>query len=115
MKGAKKTLDNTIFDTLDNTSNSQCCSQLTLETITELELALTNSAIGYEYAKVALDSVGTFDMVADNLIVEIEKYKNEYFHARHKLERIDKGRLGVLENNLKAQKLMMFESSACLH
>jgi hypothetical protein len=115
MKGEKKTKDITIFDTLDNTSNSQCCSQLTLETITELELALTNSAIGYEYAKVALESVSTFDMVADNLIVEIEKHKKEYFNARLKLETIDKSRLGILENNLKVQKMMMFESTVCLH
>ena len=96
-------------------SENQCCPHHTHETISELELAMTNSAIGFEYAKLALENIEKLGMQADRLSIEIEQHKIDYFEARDKLKTIDTERLSILESNLKNQKMVMFHPQQYLH
>lgn len=76
--------------------------------MTDLELAMTSSAIGFEYAREALDVEGELGPQAERLKAEIEQFKNAYFTARLKMKVQDEPHLTRFEQDLTAQKAMIF-------
>lgn len=75
----------------------------------ELELAMTNSAFGFEYAALALNEchgVGGPEVL--HLQMQIDQYKRDYFAARRKLEKLDGTRLQRFEKDLAVQKIVAF-------
>lgn len=83
----------------------------------ELELAMTNSAFGFEYAALALNechSVGGPEVM--HLQMQIDQFKQDYFVARRQLEKLDGTRLHRFEKDLAVQKIVAFSApSAYLH
>lgn len=77
-------------------------------TFTDLELAMTSSAIGFEYAAEALEVEGELGPQAERLKAEIEQFKTAYFEARLQFKILDADRLGRFERDLTAQKAMIF-------
>lgn len=88
---------------------SQCLSPLA---VTDLEMAMTSSAIGYEYALKALEEEGNFSVKAEQLKTELEAYKEAYFDARIQMRDLDARRLEDFETSLAAQKSVMFGNEA---
>ena len=89
--------------------------QLKQETIAELELSMTNSAIGFEYARLALEEEGLFGLRTIRLNSDIEEFQRKYFSARDKLQTLDKQRVSEVEENLQQQKKVLFSSVSHLH
>lgn len=81
----------------------------TTECLTHLELAMTNSAFGHQYALYALEDIDELDEDADEIHHAIESHKRDYFIARVKFESLDKGRLEAFESDLQLQKVAVFE------
>ena len=86
-----------------------------LQPVTNLELAMTNSAFGYEYALKALEAEGDFGLKAEQLKAEIENLKQAYFTARLQFGSLDAGRLTSFENALRAEKSMIFSKPQYLN
>lgn len=102
----------------------QNISQVDVETIINsqkqnlfgtLELTMTNSAFGYEYALKALEDEGEYGVKAEQIKVEIENLKNAYFDARLQMVTLDASRLEKFETLLIAEKSVLFSKSAYLH
>jgi len=106
--------NNPVVQIKSNPTNSSCCSSLSRETVSDLELALTNSAISYEYALNALDKIDSYGIIADRLISELEQHKQKYFEIRSKLFSIDLHSLVTIEKKLIEQKKVMFSNQTCL-
>lgn len=79
----------------------------------DLELIMTNSAYGYEYASCALSEgdvrVGGPELY--HLQAQIEQFKENYFSARQLLQRRDATRLSEFERDLQMQKCEIFSKS----
>ncbi|MBF0107524.1 MAG: hypothetical protein HQM16_19625 [Deltaproteobacteria bacterium] len=86
-----------------------------LQSVTDLEFVMTNSAFGYEYAISALDKEGEWGFGSDKIKQEVDGYKKAYFEARRKLKRLDERRLTKLEQDLTMQKMMVFSRQKYLH
>lgn len=85
------------------------------QTLAELELIMTNSAFGFEYALNALDEGEAFGLESEKLRQEVENYRRVYFDARKKLERLDSTQLSQIEKDLHLQKLLVFSKQNYLH
>ncbi len=80
-----------------------------------LELKMTNAALGYEYAIDALDQVNKLTPQCEQIQMEIECYKKEYFSARNELGTLDGGRVIELEKQLRVLKINLFTKQQYLH
>lgn len=88
---------------------------LSLPPVTNLELAMTNSAFGYEYALKALEEEGEFGMKAEQIRAEMENLKEAYFSARTQLNTLDAQRLHFFENALMVEKSLVFPKEQYVH
>jgi hypothetical protein len=88
---------------------------MTPEIVSNLELAMTNSAFGYEYALKALEEEGEFGLRSEQLRSEIENLKAAYFEARGHLYHLDNTHLEKFETALQAEKAVLFTKQAYLH
>lgn len=90
--------------------------QMESHTSTDLEMIMTNSAFGYEYAVVALEEEeDAFGIDAARIQSQLEQFKELYFDARQKLEVIDAPKLARVESDLQMQKLVVFAKREYLH
>ena len=101
-------------------TKSENLSELELQLVTDgllssLELEMTNSAFGYEYAIKALEEEGQFGLHAEKILSEIESFKEAYFEARVQMNTIDARRLEDFENSLKVEKTLVFAEPKYLH
>lgn len=78
------------------------------QSFTDLEMVLTSSAIGFEYAREALEAEGELGPQAERLKMEIEQFKENYFSARARFSCLDATRLARFERDLKQQKAVVF-------
>lgn len=76
--------------------------------VTDLEMVLTSSAIGFEYSLEALESEGELGPQAEKIKMELEQFKQSYFDARLKMKILDETRLTRFERDLTAQKKIIF-------
>jgi len=90
-------------------------TNLTNESVTDLVQTLTNSAIGYEYAKTALDRAGDYGHNSAKLKNDIETFKKTYFLARNLLEKLDSTELHNIEEQLVAQREEYFSKNKYLN
>lgn len=88
---------------------------LSLPPVTNLELAMTNSAFGYEYAMKALEEEGEFGIKAEQIRAEIENLKEAYFNARSQLCTLDAQRLHSFESALLVEKSLVFPKPQYVH
>jgi len=84
-------------------------------TAIELELILTNSSFGYEYAMIALKEQGELGLVAEHIKSQLDACREVYLEARQKLQILDAVRLSELEQGLQRQKNEIFTKSESLH
>lgn len=79
----------------------------------ELEVVLTQSSFGFEYARLNLQEAGSvFQQQA--LLWELESYQKAYLDAREELSVIDPDRLLAVEDEIKLQKQNIFEALCTL-
>lgn len=83
--------------------------------LTNLELAMTNSTFGYEYALRALQEEGEFGMRAEQLRAEVEKHRDAYFEVRGQMLEMDAARLESFEAALRWEKSLLFGSTQMVH
>lgn len=88
---------------------------MSLPPATNLELAMTNSAFGYEYAVKALEEEGEFSIKAEQLKAEIENLKEVYFNARTMMHTLDAQRLHSFESALQVEKSLVFPKEQYMH
>ncbi|MBX7149278.1 hypothetical protein K1X76_09330 [bacterium] len=79
-----------------------------------LELALTESAFGHEHALINLENTPSI-MHKEELINQIENHKKVYFWARESLRQINPEKLLQIEEELRAQKDALFNTSYTVH
>lgn len=85
------------------------------DVLNNLELTMTNSAFGYEYALKALEEEGELSAKAEHMRVEIETFKEAYFEARSRMTKIDPNYLEKFEQALKIEKSIVFSKTEYLH
>lgn len=85
------------------------------DVLNSLELAMTNSAFGFEYALKALEEEGDFSAKAEHIRVEIEAFKDAYFEARLRMTKLDPNHLEKFEQALKIEKSVVFSKTEYLH
>jgi hypothetical protein len=85
------------------------------DALSNLELMMTNSAFGYEYAVKALEEEGEFSIRAEQILNEIEAHKAAYFEARLQMCTLDAVHLENFESTLKAEKATIFNKTNYLH
>lgn len=78
------------------------------QSLTDLEMVLTSSAIGFEYSLEALESEGELGPQSERIKMELEQFKQAYFDARLKMQILDETRLTRFERDLTAQKSIIF-------
>ena len=83
--------------------------------IRDLQFAMTNSAIGYEYAMIALKEEGEYGFNAEQIRADIDQFRSSYFLARERLHSLDSDLLKDFEADLQMQKLMLFAKQDFLH
>jgi hypothetical protein len=79
------------------------------ECLTHLELAMTNSAFGHQYALFALQETDDLGEGADEIRQTLESFKRDYFSARVQFENMDGERLKAFESDLQSQKVAVFD------
>lgn len=82
--------------------------------LTHLEWVMTNSAMGFEYAKQALNEE-QFGPRAEQIQTEIEQLKATYFQARERMGTIDPKHLNDFETALQTEKSVIFTTEQTLH
>jgi len=85
------------------------------ETVTSLQLIMTNSAFGYEYAMDALAQEDEYGVDAARIQVQVDRFKQVYFGAREKMNELDPSKLAEIEKDLQMQKLVVFAKQGYLH
>lgn len=90
-------------------------SPLTDETVAELALAMTNAALGYEYAMLALEREGQYGIQTENIHAQLDSYKSSYFTKRERLSQLDGDKLAEIEERLCAQRQQFFYHSNTRH
>lgn len=83
--------------------------------ISALELSMTRSTFGHQYALDALRKEGELGSHAEILRKQLEDYKSSYFSAREQLYSLDKQRLQKIEQDLFFQKQVLFSFSQEMH
>lgn len=85
------------------------------ETKLSLEAVMTQSVFGHHYALENLKSQRIAWLHREELLREMEEHKKAYFWARDILAQLDPDKLHVLEEDLRIQKLVLFQDSATVH
>lgn len=80
-------------------------------TTAELELTMTRSSMGFEYAMKKLRHQDQFGLDVERINAQIDDLQHIYFEAREKFLRIDSSRLQEFELDLCRQKVSLFEAS----
>lgn len=101
--------------TKDNDNRELELQNITDGLLSTLELAMTNSAFGFEYALKELEQESQFGIRAEEIALEIEKLKESYFEARAQMGTLDARRLENFENELKVEKTIIFSQPKYLH
>jgi hypothetical protein len=112
MKQAKQVNQPLSLDVREMSANPMAAaSVMTFESVTDLEYVMTNSAFGYEYAVQALEVEGEYGLMAEKLRLDIDVHKQTYFIARDKLHGLDLKQLERVENDLRLQKMVVFQDA----
>lgn len=85
------------------------------DVLNNLELTMTNSAFGYEYALKALEEEGELSAKSEHFRIEIEAFKDAYFEARQRMTKLDPNYLEKFEQALKVEKSIVFSKTEYLH
>lgn len=81
------------------------------EVLSELELTMTQSSMGYEYTLKEIDDQDVLGLEKDRLQLQLEEFQSMYLEAREKFVSIDSVRLEEFETDLKRQKAVLFQSN----
>ena len=80
-----------------------------------LEVEMTESAFGHEYALMNLTESVSYTQ-KEAILLELEKHRQRYFTARHELSKLDPAKLIVIEENLRVQKeIILREKTMTVH
>lgn len=85
-----------------------------LQEIVGLEVVMTHSAFGHEYALMNLKESTPYSKKIE-LLARMDFHKQAYFVARQKMERINPERLEKIEEDLRLQKEVILRNSIVLH
>lgn len=80
----------------------------------QLELALTEYALGHEYKLMELDGKPPSFWKKETLMEELENLKVAYFQTRARMHEIAPERLFAVEEQIKLQKDILREDKICL-
>ena len=82
--------------------------------ILELEVVLTKSAFGHEYALMNLSENTSF-LNQQQILVQLEEHKKNYFWARDLMEKMNPEKLKAIEDDIRFQKEMILSQAVTLH
>ncbi len=80
-------------------------------TTAELELTMTRSSMGFEYAMKKLRQNDQFGLDVERVNAQLDDLQHIYFEAREKFLRMDSNRLQEFELDLCRQKSNLFSTS----
>lgn len=80
----------------------------------ELEAALTRSAFGHEYTLMHLNEFTPYSK-RQEILHQLEEFKNAYFYARERLLEMNPEKLGAIEEDLRFQKDTVLRNNVTLH
>ena len=82
-------------------------SQNTEERILELQMLLTNSSFGHEYARMEMEQTRS-NFKRTMLVEKLENFRRIYFEARNELATFSPDIVESIEKDLSAQKSFFF-------
>lgn len=80
-------------------------------TTAELELTMTRSSMGFEYAMKKLRQHDQFGLDVERVNAQLDDLQQIYFDAREKFLRMDSNRLQEFELDLSRQKANLFAAN----
>jgi len=86
------------------------------ERILELQMLLTNSSFGHEYARMEMEKTRS-NFKRSMLVEKLENFRRIYFEARHELAAFSPDIVESIEKDLATQKTIFFTpvATASLH
>ena len=85
------------------------------ETKLSLEAVMTQSVFDHHYALENLNATKVAWLHREELLREMEEHKKAYFWARDILAQLDPDKLDSLEEELRVQKMVLFQDSVTVH